>query len=682
MERMSLRKEGKEVRRGFALFIAWVVVIGLVTTAISLAQEYPTFEVHEIIQYKALPQYSEAPELAEAVARGELPPVEERLPKKPAVIMTSGMSDGPGVYGDVWRTVSAVPTAGWNWAAGVVGGWFGIEECMQEGLVHTGMAWRLKTGEPGPNLATHWEWSEDGKTLTMYLIEGAKWSDGHPFTADDVLFTYYDCILDPHVPSWQGAGTWTVGGEVAQLEKVDDYTIRWHFAKPFPVYLLWYMGYLNFSVAPAHVLKPYHPKYNPEKTYEDFINALPPHKLPPVVLGAWVPVYFKEDEALIMKRNPYYWKVDETGKQLPYIGEFYFRKARAGIQRDLDLVAGTCDQTHLETPGIFTFISEQARLPGARFKIIPGRWTLTFALELNLSLYQGVKDERDRALRELFRNLEFRKAVSHAIDRETIARTLVPGPMLRPLPSGFPSGADYYNAEAVVSYPYNPEKARELLAGLGFRDTDGDGILNWTSGPLAGENLTISVKVHEDQTACIDIVEMLVSMFEAVGIRLVPKVVPATVGQAMDTAGEFEFNMARQDFLSAPYTVLASLAPVTAQTPNWHRAGPGDKRDLLPFEARMIEIVEALKYEVSYEKRKELFSELQKLWTENLYTIGVIEGIYNTAITKRFKNIPIGVPARLHQWFHLNVMQEQVWTPKEEQLPEFLPGVIVKYSKD
>jgi len=670
-----------KVKRKWSVLTLSIIVVVLVIVTSSLAQEIeiPKFEVGEIIQYKALPSYSEAPELAEAVKKGELPPVEERLPAKPAVVMTSGMSDGPGIYGDAWRTVSAVPTAGWNWAAGVIAGWFGIEEAMQEALVNTGMSWRLKDGEPGPNLATHWEWSEDGKTLTMYLVEGAKWSDGHPFTADDVLFTYYDCILDPNVPSWQGAGTWTLDGKVVELEKVDDYTIKWHFAEAFPVYLLWYMDLLDFSVAPAHVLKPHHPKYNSEKTYEEFINALPPDDLPPVVLGAWVPVYLKEDEALIMKRNPYYWKVDETGKQLPYIGEFYFKKARAGVQRDLDLIAGTCDQTHLETPGLFTFINEQARLPGSPFKIIPGMWTLTFALESNLSLYQGVKNETDLAMRELLRNLDFRKAISHAIDREAVARMLVPGPMLRALPSGFPSGADYYDPEAVVSYPYDPEKSKELLAGLEFKDTDGDGILNWTSGPLQGQNLTVAVKIHEDQTACVDIVEVLVPMFEEVGIRLTPKIVKATVGQALDTAGEFELNMTRQDFLASPYTSLTSLAPVTPSSPNWHRAGPGEKRDLLPFEERMAEIAEALKYERTREGRQELFSELQNLWTENLYTIGVIEGIYNTGITKRFRNIPIGVPARFHQWFHLNVMQEQVWTPEEEQLPEFLPGVVVKY---
>ncbi len=663
-------------------FISILLVFGLVTLVAGLAfGEAKKWDVSDIIQYKSLPSYSEAPELTEAVKKGELPPIEQRLPKEPAVMMSKAMRDGPGEYGDVWRTVSAVPTAGWNWAAGVVGGWFGIEESMQEALVNTGMTWRLKESEPGPNLAKSWEWSADGKTLTMHLIEGAKWSDGVEFTADDVLFTYYDCIIDAKVPSWRSAGTWTVGGVVTELKKVDNYTIEWHFAKPFPVYLLWYMDYLDFSIAPKHVLEKFHPKYNPDSTYEKFINALPPDVLPPVVLGAWVPVKFEEDKALIMRRNPYYWKVDETGKQLPYIGEFYFKKARSGVIRDLDMIAGTCDQTHLETPGMFSYVNEQARRPDSPFRIEPGANTLMFYMQLNLSLYQGVKSDRDLEMRKLFRDLKFRQAISYAIDREGIAASLVLGPMLKPLPSGFASGDDYYDAKAVVSYLYDPEKSKALLTELGFKDTDGDGIVNWTTGPLKGENLTVVAKVHEDQTANVDISEALVPLFEMVGIKFVPKIVKATVGQALDTAGEFDMNLDRGDFMSAPYLVLDQLGPITAQAPNWHRAGPGDKRDLLPFEQRIAELLENLKYERTFEGRQKMFSEIQKLWTENLYTIGILEGIFNTGITKRFKNIAEGVPARLHQWFHANALQEQVWVPKDQQIPEYLPGVVVTYPK-
>src|SRR5579864_1011282 len=82
----------------------------------------------QIVTYKALPKYQEAPYLDSFVASGQLPPVDQRLPKEPAVMLSSGMKDGPGVYGDVWRGFSACPTAGYNVMDGVTMGWFGIED--------------------------------------------------------------------------------------------------------------------------------------------------------------------------------------------------------------------------------------------------------------------------------------------------------------------------------------------------------------------------------------------------------------------------------------------------------------------------------------------------------------------------------------------------------------------------
>ena len=136
------------------------------------------------------------------VEAGELPPVEERLPVEPKVILAASMPDGIGIYGDAWRDFSACPTAGWNNGAGVTSGWFGIESMSfnYQALVKTGPLFRADQDlEPFPNLAKSWEWSEDGLELTMNLIEGAKWSDGEPFTADDVMFTWEKLINDPNV---------------------------------------------------------------------------------------------------------------------------------------------------------------------------------------------------------------------------------------------------------------------------------------------------------------------------------------------------------------------------------------------------------------------------------------------------------------------------------------------------
>lgn len=659
------------------LLVATVLVASLVT--IALAGE---FEVNDIVEYKVLPSYTEAEELRQLVARGELPPVEQRLPKKPLVWKSKFMSDGPGMYGGQWRSFSAVPTEGWNWAGGQTQGWFGINMVLQEPLVRTGPMYLLKTPEPLPNLATSWEWSTDGKTLTMYLIEGAKWSDGVEFTADDILFTYYDCIVDPHVPHWASAGIWTMDGTVTELEKVDDYTIKWHFGVPFPIYIFYYMDYLEFSPAPKHVLAKHHPKYNPDATYEDFIHALPPEDIPPVTLGPWVPVRYVPDRLLVMRRNPYYWQVDETGKQLPYINEVSWERGKSGETRTLNLMAGTCDDTNLENPEVLSLALQKAQSPDAHYRVIVGRFTNLFHFSLNMSLYKGVKTDRDRAVRKLFRDLRFRKALSYAVDREGLASAAMPGPWLRPFPGSFPVGASYYDPDAVVSYPYDPEKSKALLSELGFKDTDGDGIANWSKETLlSGQNLIIAAIIPEDVSAAVEIGEGLVPLFREVGIKLMPKPLKSPVVNAKVNAAEFEIFITRPNWLATPFAHLTDLGPVTSMTPDWHQAGPEEKRDLLPFESRIKDLLEQVKTEVSAEQRRKIFSQVQKLWTENLYTIGVYQQRFPWAVAKRFKNVPKNCPAYFIQWNWINAIYQQLWVSKEDQLPELVPGVIPTYEK-
>ena len=117
------------------------------------------------------------------------------------VYKTANMPDGIGVYGDVMRHVIGGRPQGWNYTAGQIQGWGGIDIGMYECLTRTGPLFEVKAEElePMPNLAKSWEWSEDGHELTMHLIEGAKWSDGVPFTADDVMFYWDDNVVDPNV---------------------------------------------------------------------------------------------------------------------------------------------------------------------------------------------------------------------------------------------------------------------------------------------------------------------------------------------------------------------------------------------------------------------------------------------------------------------------------------------------
>src|SRR5512145_1007016 len=183
--------------------------------------------INQIVTYKALPEYHQPAWMDALVEAGELPPVEQRLPKEPQVYLTAGLKDGIGVYGDVWRGFSACPTAGYNDMAGTTMGWFGIESYTSryQGLIKTGPLYRADQDiEPMPEIAKSWDWSADGKTLTLHLIEGAKWSDGVPFNADDVMFTWEGYVLDEKVNAPRHLDAFTWDKVPAKLEKVDDYT--------------------------------------------------------------------------------------------------------------------------------------------------------------------------------------------------------------------------------------------------------------------------------------------------------------------------------------------------------------------------------------------------------------------------------------------------------------------------
>jgi peptide/nickel transport system substrate-binding protein len=123
---------------------------------------------------------------------------------------------------------------------------------------------------------------------------------------------------------------------------------------------------------PAHQLREHHPLWSeadPAPSYVDFANVLTPQTLPLVTMGPWVITEYYTDELMIMRRNPYYWKVDEAGNQLPYIDEIQYVKGPSGIGRDLCTIAGDCDHMNLENPSTFVQAMTQAQADDAPFDI-------------------------------------------------------------------------------------------------------------------------------------------------------------------------------------------------------------------------------------------------------------------------------------------------------------------------
>jgi peptide/nickel transport system substrate-binding protein len=644
------------------------------------AQGAPNFVgIKDIFEFKALPEYHEPDWVtSKYVDAGKLPPVSERLPKEPLVYKTANMPDGVGVYGDVMRHVIGGRPEGWNYIGGQSQGWGGIDIGLSECLTRTGPLFEVKADElePLPNLARSWEWSEDGHTLTMHLIEGAKWSDGAPFNADDVMFYWEDNVLDPNVSPLNGATPETFGVGTT-LEKVDDYTIRWTFKETKPTQYLYAMAYGTFCPGPSHLLKPQHPKYNPANTYEQYKNAFPPEYLDIPTMGAWVPVEYRPDDIVVMRRNPYYWKVDENGNQLPYLDEMHYRLS-TWADRDVQAVAGSGDFSNLEQAESYVEALKRSADPNAPARLAFGARTIGYTLDMNLSGNGwGTPDERGQAVRELNRNLDFRKAITVAIDRQRLGDSLVRGPFTAIYPGGLYAGTAFYDKDSTVYYPYNLEAAKAMLDGLGLKDTDGNGIRNFADG---GKDVEITLLANSDYGTDTNLAEGVIAQMEQLGLRVVANFQAGTARDDMADSGQWDWQVRRQG--SEMVSVVqgtATLAPTGPRTSWMHRGGTDGTVDLLPYEQQMVDAVNAFIKSSDMNERKELMKTYQKLFTENVNSVGLTQYPGALIINKRFANIPAGAPIFMFNWAEDNIIRERVFVPKDKQQnyelhPETLPG--------
>lgn len=639
------------------------------------AQGTPNFvNISDIQEFKALPEYHEAPSLDAFVKAGKLPPVKDRLPKEPLVYKASNMPDGIGVYGDVMRHVIGGRPEGWNYMAGQSFGWGGIDIGMMECLTRTGPLFEVnaKDLQPMPNLAKSWEWSKDGHTLTMHLIEGAKWSDGVPFTSEDAMFYWQDNVLDPNVTPLNGATPESFGVGTT-LKALDDYTLEWHFKDAFPEQFLYQMAYGTFCPGPAHIFKPLHPKYS-KNTYEQYKNAIPPEYMNVPVMGAWVPVEYRPDDIVALRRNPYYWKVDSNGNQLPYLDEVQYRLS-TWADRDVQAVAGTGDFSNLEQPESYVEALKRANEPNSPARLAFGARTIGYTLIPNLSANGwGSPDARGQAVRELNRNADFRKAVSTAIDRKRLGEALVKGPFTATYPGGLYAGTAYYDQASTVYYPFDVATAKAYLAKAGLKDTDGNGIVNFPASTpgVGGRDVEVTMLVNADYQTDKSLGEGIVAMLQQVGIRVIPDIVAGNQRDALRDAGQYDWMINRNG--SELITVVqgtSMLAPTGPRIAIGHRAGTDGTLDLLPFEQQMVDVVNKFIGSHDSAERTDLMKQYQRLYTENNYGIGLTQYPGALIINKRFANIPTGAPIFMFNWAEDNIIRERVYVPKNKQHPEY-----------
>ncbi len=646
------------------------------------AQGEPVFVNRaDIYTYRALESYSEPEYMAAFVAAGLLPPVAERLPAEPLVYSTANMPDGNGVYGDVMRHVIGGRPEGWNFWAGQSQGWGGIDIGMTECLTRTGPLFTINSADlqPMPNLAKSWEWSTDGMSLTVNLIEGAKWSDGDAFDTADIDFYWNHVIMDPEVTPLMGA-TQDTYGTGTTLEILGDYQFKMTFNTAFPEQVLYAMAYGNFCPGPSHMLAPVHPATG-GTSYEGFLNAFPADYMNFPVMGAWVPVEHRPDDIVVLRRNPYYWKVDEAGNQLPYLNETHYRLS-TWSDRDTQAVAGTGDFSNLEQAENYVEALSRAAQDDSPARLAFGPRTIGYSLYMNFSANGwGEPDERAQAVRELNRNADFRMGVTQALDRQRIGDSLVKGPFTSQYPGGLYAGTSFYDEASTVFFPYSVASAQEHFAAAGLVDTDGNGLLNHPADVLAGADVQITLLNNSEMSTDGNLSEAVVAMMEEAGIKVVLNSLASNDMDAVGLAGGWDWRIFRnQSELITVVQNTTQLAPLGPQTMRTHMANAAGELDLMPFEEELNTIVSSFIGSQDPAERVELMKQYQQVYTSNVYGVGLTAYPGALIINKRFSNIPPGAPIFMYNWAEDNIIRERVFVAADAQqdyelYPNTLPNV-------
>ena len=590
--------------------------------------------------------FSEAPMLAELVEAGELPPVEERLPSEPLVIQPA---EGIGQYSGTLRRAFTGPGDRQN-----------IERWNNDYRIF----WDTSATELRPRAFISWESNEDATEWTFKLREGMKWSDGHPYTVDDCIW-WHEHMLQKEglIASIPWYLEW--GGALVQFEKVDDTTLKMIFAEPFPTWpetlaSSTVNGHFQNGrsgtglVAPGHYLEQFHPDFIGEEeanakakaagfeTWNLYLLALNDSAMNPElpVTTPWVPTSRVADSEFVLERNPYFWAVDTEGNQLPYYDRLALELVEELEVLNLRAIAGnyTIQGRHIDF----------AKLPVIRENEAQGDYFVDFfgsSTRHPLAIYFNQDWNEDPEIAEYTaRSVEFRQALSIALDREELNETffLGVGTPASFCPANTPPffNSDRWDKTFAV---YDPDHANEILDSIGLDQKDAEGFRLLPSGRR------LVLRADSVSGAFLDypaIGERIAQMWaEDIGIQMIVNPVERSLwierseaNQPMMSLFETgEYNPAALPRL-IPDTRTAPVASVWGNNPN---PDPAEYEGPDAIAQQVLKHWEAIQ-EVDPDRRLQLYIEGTEIMCDNQAIVGVVVDVpvYTTLIKNNVRNVP------------------------------------------
>jgi peptide/nickel transport system substrate-binding protein len=494
-----------------------------------------------------------------------------------------------------------------------------VAELISADLVHVDRA----TLKLEPALASRWDTSADGRTFTLHLRRGLRFSDGAPMTADDVLFSL-QLAQDPKVPTWAG-DLLRVDGTFPTVARVDSHTVRITFPRATGTGL---RVLDSLAILPKHRLES---AYREGKLGSAWSPATNPADL--AGMGPFRVRQFQPGVKLVFERNPHYWRKDKAGQILPYVDSLTLLVIPDRGAEALRFQTGETDVLNSLDPESFTGLKRAETRGGFKVHDVGPALDYDFlSFNLNPGKNAAGKPYVDAEKRALFEKTAFRRAISHAINRPGIARSVLLGlgaPQYGPVS---PGNREWYRPPS--SPPdFNPARAREILASLGLKDGDKNGTLDLAPGKdLEITLLTTRGYQRRERTA-----EILRDDLSKVGIRLLTQAIDVReLVQRITTSFDYELFLFGFTPTDPEPDSLTDVWLSSGTNHFWH---PSQARPARPWESEMDTLISRLVRSTVDGERKKLFAQFQEIWVKEMPTIPTVSRNILCAWKTRVTNV-------------------------------------------
>jgi peptide/nickel transport system substrate-binding protein len=480
-----------------------------------------------------------------------------------------------------------------------------------------------------PWLARAWEMADDGLTWTYHLRKGARFSDGHPITAEDVLFSFqviYDKTLHPAAQDLL-----VMGGKPFEVASPDPYTVVIKTPSPNAALV---ECVANVRIMPKHVL---------DEAFEngDFAAAYnvstPPDQI--VTSGPWRLAQYVPGEKTVLGRNPHFFGVDRENRRLPYLDEIVFLIVPDVDAADLKFRAGELHGLDDVKPENYTWYRDnQDRGNFTLYDLGPDLNTNHFWFNLNKvqkptpgkSIGEPFVDAIKYAW---FSSPTFRQAVSLAIDRDTMIPSVFFGEAVKSWAIATP-GNQLWHSPDLLKFDYDPAEAKKLLAGMGWKDTNGDGTIE----DARGNPVTFSLKTNSSNTTRIAMMNFIKADLAKVGINVIT--VPVDFNTVItNLRSDFQYDailLGLQSGVPPDPTMMQNVWRSSGLTHAWFLA---QAKPDTPQEARIDHLMDVILGTYDLAGRKKAYKEVETIANEMAWMTWLPVRTQKVPVHNRFGNL-------------------------------------------